>query len=141
MKSRAAINKITYNRFTDENGGRASYELDFPNGGMVYLVGNLIQQNRQTENSTMVTFGEKGLLHAANNMSLISNTIVNDHPYGGTFLRVSPGAERTTMANKLLIGRGRLPAAADCPDLINSYTQIGVNHQGSKSDENETKSL
>ena len=28
-----------------------------------------------------------------------------------------------------------------CPDLANSYTQIGVNHLGSKSDENETKSL
>ena len=28
-----------------------------------------------------------------------------------------------------------------CPGLMNSYTQIGVNHLGSKSDENETKSI
>lgn len=34
LKSRAAENQILYNRLTDESGGRASYELDFPNGGV-----------------------------------------------------------------------------------------------------------
>ena len=29
----------------------------------------------------------------------------------------------------------------DCPDLIVSYTQIGVNHLDKKSDENKTKSI
>ena len=34
LKSRAAVNHILYNRLTDEIGGRASYELEFPNGGV-----------------------------------------------------------------------------------------------------------
>ena len=33
LKSRAAKNLIFYNRLTDEIGGTASYELEFPNGG------------------------------------------------------------------------------------------------------------
>ena len=33
------------------------------------------------------------------------------------------------------------PSTAQCLDLINSYTEIGANHLGSKSDEHKTKSL
>ena len=43
VKSRAAINDIIYNRLTGE-GGTGSYELDFPNGGLSRVVGNVIQQ-------------------------------------------------------------------------------------------------
>ena len=50
LKSRAALNQIFYNRLTDEAGGTASYELEFPNGGVAYVVGNLIQQNIETDN-------------------------------------------------------------------------------------------
>jgi hypothetical protein len=34
LKSRAAINYVTYNRLTDEVDGTASYELELPNGGI-----------------------------------------------------------------------------------------------------------
>ena len=37
LKSRAALNHILYNRLTDEIGGRASYELEFANGGVCLL--------------------------------------------------------------------------------------------------------
>ena len=37
LKSRAAISHILCNRLTDEAGGRASYELDFPSGGVAVL--------------------------------------------------------------------------------------------------------
>lgn len=40
----AAVIHIYYNRLTDEAGGQASYELEFPNGGMVYVVGNIVEQ-------------------------------------------------------------------------------------------------
>ena len=45
IKSRAALNHIFYNRLTDEIGGSASYELEFPNGGQALVIGNLIQQS------------------------------------------------------------------------------------------------
>jgi hypothetical protein len=43
LKSRATENRIFYNRLTDESGGRASYELEFANGGIAYVVGNMVQ--------------------------------------------------------------------------------------------------
>ena len=46
LKSRAAENHIFYNRLTDETGGRANYELEFPNGGLAYVVGNVLADDR-----------------------------------------------------------------------------------------------
>jgi hypothetical protein len=44
LKTRARENLIAYNRLTDEYDGRASYELEFPDGGVAIVIGNLIQQ-------------------------------------------------------------------------------------------------
>jgi hypothetical protein len=107
LKSRAAKNDIRYNRLTDEDGGRASYELDLPNGGVSTVIGNLIQQNRATENSTIIAFGEEGYAWPNNALYLSSNTIVNDHPQGGAFLRAAPGAQKIVTANNLLAGMGK----------------------------------
>ena len=106
LKSRAQRNAIRYNRLTDESGGRASYELEFPNGGEAVVVGNLIQQQVGTENGTMVSMGAEGYHWPANALYLASNTIVNDHPHGGAFLVVARGADRVVSANNLLIGPG-----------------------------------
>lgn len=121
LKSRAAVNEVLYNRLTDEEGGRASYEMDFPNGGVVRLVGNLVQQGRRTENSVMVSFGAEGLAHPRNTLELASNTLVNDHPHGGTFVRAAPGTERVLLANNLLAGRGGLQIPMEHTDF-NSRT-------------------
>lgn len=107
IKSRAAINMITYNRFSDENGGRASYELEFPNGGVAHLFGNIIQQDRETENSTLISYGAENYIWPRNELYLSHNTLINDHPYGGAFLRVEPGGAKVISTNNLLIGIGR----------------------------------
>jgi len=106
IKSRARRNAILYNRLTDESGGRASYELEFPNGGEALVVGNLIQQQIGTENGTMVSMGAEGYHWPVNALYLASNTIVNDHPHGGVFLVVARGADRVVSANNLLVGLG-----------------------------------
>lgn len=106
LKSRARVNNILYNRLTDESGGRASYELEFPNGGVARVVGNVIQQQRGTEHSVMIAFGAEGYTWPVNALYLGNNTLVNDHPHGGTFLRVAPGADRVLSANNLLVGLG-----------------------------------
>lgn len=106
LKSRARFNDILYNRLTDESGGRASYEMDFPNGGMVRLVGNVVQQQRYTEHSALIAFGMEGYKWPINTLLMGNNTLINDHPYGGTFLRVAPGADRVEAANNLLVGPG-----------------------------------
>jgi hypothetical protein len=107
IKSRAAKNYIAYNRLTDESGGRASYELEFPNGGMAYVIGNIIQQSAETDNSTMIAFGAEGYAWPQNELYLINNTLVNDYPQGGAFLRVAPGAQYIRTQNNLLVGTGR----------------------------------
>jgi len=107
LKSRAAVNEIVASRFTDESGGRASYELNFPNGGVVRLVGNIVQQQPETENGIMISVGEEGITWPRTTVELASNTLVNDHPHGGAFLRVAPGAQRVATFNNLLVGPGR----------------------------------
>jgi hypothetical protein len=107
LKSRARVSEILYNRLTDETGGRASYEMDFPNGGAVRLVGNVVQQQIATENSILISYGSEGYKWPLNVLYMASNTLVNDLPYGGTFLRVAPGADRVVATNNLRVGPGR----------------------------------
>lgn len=108
IKSRARYNEIFYNRFTDEPGGRSSYELDFPNGGVARVIGNIIQQGASAQNSVMVSFGVEGYTWPQNRLFLVHNTLVNDRAYGGSFVRVSVGAEQVLMRNNLLAGFGQV---------------------------------
>ncbi|WP_051453195.1 hypothetical protein [Dechloromonas agitata] len=110
LKSRAAQNLIYYNRLTDETGGRASYELEFPAGGLAYVVGNIIQQSSSTENPHIISFGVEGYRHPENRLYLVNNTLVDLRPKGGIFLRVKPGADVFAM-NNLLLGSGSLDKA------------------------------
>ena len=110
LKSRAAKNLIFYNRLTDETGGTASYELEFPSGGLAYVVGNVIQQSSTTENSNVISFGAEGYRSQANRLYLVNNTLVDMRPQGGQFLRVKPGAEVHAI-NNLLVGKSKLEEA------------------------------
>jgi len=107
IKSRAQNNYIYYNRVTDESGGRASYELDLPNGGNAYVIGNIFQQDFFPQNSTLIAYGEEGLTWSDNKLYLASNTIVNDQPHNGTFLLTASDTENFVSVNNLLIGKGR----------------------------------
>lgn len=111
LKSRAAVNHIFYNRLTDEAGGTASYELEFPNGGVAYVVGNLIEQTAQTENPQLISFGAEGYKWPRNEIYVVNNTLVDRRPKGGVFLRVAPGADTIRAVNNLLIGAGTLELA------------------------------
>ncbi len=110
LKSRAGRNLIFYNRLTDEIGGTASYELEFPSGGLAYVMGNLIQQSSTTENPNVISFGAEGYRSQANRLYLVNNTLVDMRPQGGQFLRVKPGAEVHAI-NNLLVGKSKLQEA------------------------------
>lgn len=113
LKSRARENHILYNRLTDETGGRASYELEFPNGGMAYVIGNIIEQSAATENPTLISFGAEGYKTPKNALYLINNTLVDHRPEGGMFLAVKPGASIVTAHNNLLLGKRLLNTGID----------------------------
>ncbi len=60
LKSRARTNRVLYNRLDDRPDGQAAYELEFPNGGLAWVVGNLIAQGSRTSNPTLLAFGAEG---------------------------------------------------------------------------------
>ena len=125
LKSRAERNFVSYNRLTDETEGRASYELEFPSGGLAYVVGNVIEQGAKTENSTIVSFGAEGYRWPRNELYLVNNTIVDDRPNPGTFLRVKDGADRVKAVNNLLFGKGELGAAGRGEYRANFHARAG----------------
>lgn len=134
LKSRAASNEIAYNRLTDESGGRASYELEFPNGGIALVIGNIIQQNRETENSTLISYGAEQYIWPDNRLYLSSNSLINDHPYGGAFLRVATGAAKVISTNNLLIGQGRYHVPANLESTNDIHAKWEVFSQASRHD-------
>jgi len=81
LKSRAKLSIVQYCRLTDENDDRsqASYELDFPSGGISIVTGNIIQQSVNSPNSAIIDFaGEVNDYWDENVLYLSHNTIVNN---------------------------------------------------------------
>jgi hypothetical protein len=121
LKSRAALNHILYTRLTDEIGGRASYELELASGGIAYVIGNIIGQGSQTENPHLISFGTEGYKWPKNELYLINNTLVDNRPQGGIFLRIKPGNVSVKAVNNLLVGRGKLETGGP-GDYRNNFT-------------------
>ena len=121
MKSRARENHIYNNRLTDEINGRASYELEFPNGGLAYVVGNIIQQAAWTDNGKIIFYGAEGYRWPQNELYLVNNTLVDERAMGGRFLTVRPGPVKLKVVNNLILGkRNRYGAIPD--DSSSNYT-------------------
>jgi hypothetical protein len=111
LKSRAAVNQIVGNRLIDGPNGTASYELEFPDGGVAYVVGNVIEQGMDTGNRKLISFGAEGYKWPRNEIHLENNTLVNPLPSGGSFLWVAWGADAISAVNNRLVGQGRLESA------------------------------
>lgn len=107
LKSRARENHILYNRLTDQ-GGNASYELEFPNGGTARVVGNLIKQSPRSENGVIVSFGAEGYRWPVNELSMVHNTVVNLRPARATFVRAAPGNASVAILNNVWVGAGTI---------------------------------
>jgi len=105
VKSRARENYLLYNRIMDEQEGSSSYAIDLPNGGLSVLIGNLIQQGPEADNSTIISYGAEGLINPVNELYVVNNTMVNDNGTG-TFLFVRPGAGRVRLVNNIFAGAG-----------------------------------
>jgi hypothetical protein len=115
VKSRARENHVLYNWLVDGAGGRASYELEFPNGGLAYVVGNVIGQSAGSDNSAMLAYGAEGPHWAENGLYAAHNTWLNDLP-AGRLLRVwdekFPAGVEVWLLNNLNHGHGRFEPPA-----------------------------
>ena len=138
LKSRALYNMIAYNRFSSlrsgETGttaaGKPSYEIDVPNGGTTYIIGNVIMQPSLHNNPALVAYGEEGVGDRKTDLYVINNTFLNEDSSRGTFVMI--GKEVTTAAkliNNIFSGTGTVTGQSSAikktnyqslaPDFVN----------------------
>jgi hypothetical protein len=105
VKSRAAVNVVEYNRLTDETG-TASYELDFPNGGLAYVVGNYLQQGANASNPNVLAYLMEGANPRVTGRSLyvVNNTFVNQGRYGLAVMVYERLTSTVVLRNNLIAG-------------------------------------
>ena len=110
LKSRARRTELAYNLLVDGAGGRASYEVDLPNGGDTLLVGNVIGQSSSTENPVVVAYGAEGNAWPQSRLRMSHNTLISDGVGPAWFLRVwadrLPPGTPVQAVNNLSVGIG-----------------------------------
>lgn len=124
LKSRAAETWVLYNRLTQEDG-TGSYEIDVPNGGRTFIIGNLIQQGANTQNGSLVAYRREGANPAnpSTELFVVNNSFVNERPNGGTFLNVDGSVLTPVIVrNNIVVGPGTLITQVDAV--------LGSNFQG-----------
>jgi hypothetical protein len=86
--------------------GQASREIDLPNGGMSIIMGNLIQQGPNSQNSNIVGYGMEGMSDSTDNhLYVLYNTILNEKQ-AGSFVQVNSATQVVRLTNNILAGRG-----------------------------------
>jgi hypothetical protein len=104
LKTRGQTNYIMYNRIVDGPDGTASYSIDVPDCGRTYIIGNSIEQGPRSENRGIIAYGMESTSQTPE-LYVVNNTLVNDHPKGGTFLQLGTGT-RARVVNNIFVGRG-----------------------------------
>jgi hypothetical protein len=134
LKTRALYNTIAYNRFSSLRAGEAgstaagkpSYEIDVPNGGTTFIIGNVIQQPVSSINSNIVAYGEEGVSGYATDLYVVNNTFVNDESSRGTFVMIGRGvATPVELINNLFSGYGQQITQASAVKRTN-YQALSV---------------
>ncbi len=116
LKSRARVSDIRYNLLVDGNDGSASYEAEFPNGGDVTLIGNVVGQSSSTENPALVAYGAEGGIWPENRLRMVHNTLYSAGLRPAWFLHVFKDKVGPTLVitrNNLLIGYGLFTTGVD----------------------------
>ncbi len=84
LKSRAIENYILYNRLTDESAV-SSYNINIPQGGLTYIIGNVIEQGPNSANSGIIDYSSEA--NSADNdiqkLYISGNTIVDNKKTSG----------------------------------------------------------
>jgi len=105
VKSRAHSNYLLYNRLMDERNGTSSYIVDLPNGGDAYLIGNIIQQGKQSQNYTLVSFGAENPIYPESQLYVINNSFINDYNKG-IFINIAKPIDTAKIINNLFVKDG-----------------------------------
>jgi len=134
LKTRALYNTIAYNRFSSlragETGstaaGKPSYEIDVPNGGTTFIIGNVIMQPVGGNNPNIVAYGEEGVSGYASDLYVVNNTFINDESSRGYFVMVGSGVKTPAkLINNLFSGFGPMSTQASSIKTAN-YQALSV---------------
>jgi hypothetical protein len=104
VKSRANETRILYNRISNEATGTASRDIDVPNGGVLTVIGNVIQHGPQTQNSNLCGYGLEGLTNPLHRVIFASNTLVTQRTAGTFLILPSGGTDSLRLYNNLFVG-------------------------------------
>jgi hypothetical protein len=131
LKSRANVNYILYNRLSNEATGDASREIDLPNGGPAIILGNVIEQGPNSQNSGIIGYGLEGLSNPApQELYFVNNTVVNDKS-NGTFLSIQTGMSLYKAWNNIFAGSGTLlTGSATTIDTSKNWRVVNVANAG-----------
>ena len=117
LKSRAKENYIETSYFMDGPTGTSSYLLDFPDGGVVFMRGNLLQKGPNADNSISVSYGAERNMWTANTVTLIHNTLATTRG-AGTFISVAGYTQSLTLTANLFAGNSTLSTGVSGAKLI-----------------------
>ncbi len=122
LKSRANTNTIVYSRFSS-SVHKPSYEIDLPNAGTSYIIGNVIQQPAGHNNPSLLAYGEEGASNTGKDLYVINNTFINDDSSRGTFIFTGSGVGvPVLMQNNLFVGTGTVNTQSNATDRTNHRT-------------------
>jgi hypothetical protein len=112
VKSRARESRIAYNLIHDGQEGEASYEIDLPNGGLAWVIGNVLGQGARGQNPVMLAYGSEGSAWPRNGLYVAHNTMVGNPWPPAWFVRVFkdrlPAATEVKLINNVTLGLGLL---------------------------------
>jgi hypothetical protein len=110
VKSRARLNEVRYNLLADGPEGAASYELEFPEGGVAVVTGNVIAQSAASGNPVVIGYGAEAGNRPVNRLFLSHNTLINKGIRPAWFVRAwtdkLPAGTEIVTRNNLTVGFG-----------------------------------
>ncbi|HEY7640914.1 MAG TPA: tetratricopeptide repeat protein [Steroidobacteraceae bacterium] len=102
VKSRARVNRIEYNRLTDEDDGNSSYLIDLPEGGLAYVLGNVLEKGGNSQNPNAISFATEKKDVQDGGLWVVNNSFYNRR-VDATFV-ANRSKRPATVINNVLAG-------------------------------------
>jgi len=128
VKSRAQNTFILYNRLADEDE-IGTYNIDIPDCGTAYIIGNVIVQGVNSPNVSVIRYGAETGDAPGRDFYIINNTIVNRLGIG-VFVNtdLSPGGVTGVSRNNIFYGAGTLYSDPSAIIASNNYVNTSLDN-------------
>jgi hypothetical protein len=104
VKTRAYASYILYNRIGSEGNTTTSFQIDIPNGGLAYVIGNTIQKDASAGNGLLINFAEEGATNPTQKLYVVGNTLVSAK--GSTFIGFPAATDTSGIVDNIFVGTG-----------------------------------